>query len=473
MARVFERRHDEFGIDAEFLGRAFRKTLGVVNPGLARILDLRDQIGVLPDRDAVLAPIETERPARQAFARIPFALAVMQQPAGREARPQASDEIVGERALGRPYRGNIPFRRFEVIDGNESRLAAHGQAYVAGFQIGIDLFAEPVETGPGIVGEWPGDPRRLADALDAHLEVEFDVGKAGAAADRRRRAVMRRGRDRDMAFAGQHARGDIESDPARAGKIDFGPGVQIGEIGLDLARAFDRIDVGPQLNEIAGHETGGETEMPQDLDQQPCRVAARSGTRLQRPLGGLDARLHANDVPNLLLQLRVEIDQKTDRARRLARNPGEVGGKQRTGLRGRKIGRELGLEIVGIGERKTVGIGFDKKIERIDHGHLRREIDFDPELGGLFRKDEPREPVALRILLPVHEMIGGRDLERIAQDRRARVRRRSQANGLRAEIDRAIVFVVRDVMQCDEDRHRQATPAAFLSKTPLPMWIKP
>ena len=85
---------------------------------------------------------------------------------------------------------------------------------------------------------------------------------------------MRRGGDGNMPLAGQHARGDVETDPARAGKIDFGPGVQIGEIVLDLARAFDRIDVGTQLNEIAGDETGGEPEMPEHLDQQPRRVAA-------------------------------------------------------------------------------------------------------------------------------------------------------------------------------------------------------
>jgi hypothetical protein len=139
---------------------------------------VRDQIGVLPDRHAVLAPVESERPARQAFARIPFALPVMQQAARREARAQLADQIVGERALGRTDRGDIPFRRFQIVDGNEGRLAAHGQPHVVRFQIGIDLLAEPVETRPGFVGERPRDPRRFADALDAHLEAEFDIGES-------------------------------------------------------------------------------------------------------------------------------------------------------------------------------------------------------------------------------------------------------------------------------------------------------
>ena len=74
---------------------------------------------------------------------------------------------------------------------------------------------------------------------------------------------MRRGGDGDVPLAGQHARGDVEPDPARARQIDLGPGVQIGEIVLDLARAFDRIDVGTQLDEIAGDEARGEPEMAQ------------------------------------------------------------------------------------------------------------------------------------------------------------------------------------------------------------------
>ena len=373
--------------------------------GLARPFDLRDQIGVLPDRHAVLAPIEPERPARQAFAGIPFALPEMQQAARREPRPQFANEIVGKAALGRADRGDIPFRRFQIVDGNEGRLAAHGQAHVAGLQIGIDLFAELVEARPGVVGERFCDPRRLADPLDVHLEAELDLRESDRAADRRRRAIMRRGGDGNMPLAGQHARGDVESDPPRAGKIDLGPGVQIGKIVLDLARSFDRIDIGTQLNEVARDESRGEPEVPQDLNQQPRRVAARSRARGQRLLRRLDARLHADDVANLLLQLRVEIDQKIDRARRLAGDVRQIFREQRSGLDGRQIRREFGLEIVGIGERKTVRVGLDEEIERIDHGHLRREIDLDLQLGGLFREDKARQPVALRVLLPVHEMI--------------------------------------------------------------------
>ena len=42
-------------------------------------------------------------------------------------------------ALGRPERRDIPFRRLIVVDRDEGRLAAHGQAHVLRREIGIDL----------------------------------------------------------------------------------------------------------------------------------------------------------------------------------------------------------------------------------------------------------------------------------------------------------------------------------------------
>src|ERR1700730_15460535 len=116
---------------------------------------------------------------------------------------------------------------------------------------------------------------------------------------------MRRGGNGNMPLAGQHARSDVEPDPARARKIDLRPGMQVGEIAFDLARTFDRIDVGPQLDEIAGDETRGEPEVTENVDQEPGRVATRSGAAGQRLFRRLNARLHPDDVTDLFLQLRV------------------------------------------------------------------------------------------------------------------------------------------------------------------------
>jgi hypothetical protein len=56
------------------------------------------------------------------------------------------------------------------------------------------------------------------------------------------------------------------------------------------------------------------------------------------------------------------------------------------------------------------------------------EIHLDLELARFLRDDDPREIVRLRILLPVDEVLLGRDAHRVGEDRRARVRRRAQAD---------------------------------------------
>src|ERR1700747_3537012 len=100
-----------------------RKAFGISDISLARLLDRRDQVGILPDRRAILAPIEPKGPARQAFARIPFALAVMQEAAGRKTRAQPADQLVSKTALGRADRSDIPLRRFHIVDRHEGGLA--------------------------------------------------------------------------------------------------------------------------------------------------------------------------------------------------------------------------------------------------------------------------------------------------------------------------------------------------------------
>ena len=98
---------------------------------------------------------------------------------------------------------------------------------------------------------------------------------------------MRRGGDRNVHLRGQHARGDVEPDPPCTRKIDFGPGVQVGEVLFRALRAIDRIDVGLELDQVAGDETGGEAEMAEGLDKQPGGVAARAGSLAATELDGL------------------------------------------------------------------------------------------------------------------------------------------------------------------------------------------
>ena len=141
--------------------------------------------------------------------------------------------------------------------------------------------------------------------------------------------------------------------------------------------------------------------------------------------------------------------------------------------RRRPVGPQLQKPVPQVGrirEWKLLRIGFDKKIERIEHLEIGKEINDNGEFGGLFGKDETRQPIAVRILLPVHEVIARRDRERVARHARATMRRRPQTDHLRAEVDWATILVARGVMETDQDRHRtlprELFPGASLADAP-------
>src|SRR3981081_1855608 len=84
---------------------------------------------------------------------------------------------------------------------------------------------------------------------------------------------------------------------------------------------------------------------------------------------------------------------------------------------------------------------------------LASQADQYPESRGLPREDQARQVVALRVLLPVDEMLFGLDGERVGQHRCARMRRRTQPYDLRAERHGLVVSVGRSMMQRDLDAH--------------------
>ena len=72
----------------------------------------------------------------------------MQEAAGRECVAQTADEVVGAVALGGADGVGVPFGGFEIVDGDEGRLAAHGQAHVLLCKIAIHHIAQGVEPRP-------------------------------------------------------------------------------------------------------------------------------------------------------------------------------------------------------------------------------------------------------------------------------------------------------------------------------------
>ncbi len=441
------------GVELQAFGHAAQEAAGQFGVGAVVPRLVGDQRGVAPERLPVPAPEAVQRPARQLLAGIPLALAEVHEAPRRVFFAQPVEQFGGVGAFGRTERLGVPFGAVRIVDRNEGRFAAHGQADVAGGQVGVDAPAERFDAGPLRLGIRLGDARRLPHALDLHDVRELAFARLGEAGDRRGRRRFGRTGDRDVPLAGEQAGRRIEADPAGAGQVDLAPGMQVGEIPVGAGRTVERLHVRRELDQVARDEARGQAEMAQHLDQQPGRVAARAGGLDQRFARRLHAGFEADHVADGALHALVERDEEVDGRCGFARDAIHERLEQR---RGRQFFQER-LQFVAqarlVGEGEFPGAGFEEEIERIDHRHLGDEIDLDLELAGFFRKDQAREIVRLRVLLPVDEVSAGRDLQRIAEDRRAAMRRRAQADDLRREADGPVIAVVRDVVESGVDRH--------------------
>jgi hypothetical protein len=291
---------------------------------------------------------------------------------------------------------------------------------------------------------------------------EGDLAVLDGAFDRRCARRLRRAGEGDVAFTGEQARGWIESDPAGTRQIDFRPGVKVGEVVRWALGTVERFFVCHELDQVTGREARGEAEMAQDGDQQPPGIAARTLGECQRLLAALHAGFHPNDVADFLLQSCVEADEEIDGAR-VARSVdfGEPRLEQWTRRLDLAKRRDFLRKRGVVAEGKSLGLRLKEEIEWIDHRHVGDQIDRDVEPGCLLREHEPRQVVALRILLPVDEVVLGLDLERVGKDRCAAVRSGAQAHDLRSECYRPVVFVGRSMMQCDLDAHGGMLMTAF------------
>ena len=120
---------------------------------------------------------------------------------------------------------------------------------------------------------------------------------------------------------------------------------------------------------------------------------------------------------------------------------------------------QVGLEIVqqrlGIGERDRLGVLLDEEVERVDHLQVGDQPDRDRQLAGAGRKDQPGQEVAERVLLPVDEVVGRFDLQRVRLDRRAGVRRRPQPDDVRVHLHQTVEGVAGAMLQRHFDSHRR------------------
>ncbi len=227
---------------------------------------------------------------------------------------------------------------------------------------------------------------------------------------------MRRAGQRDVALAGQQPGSGIEPDPAGARQVDLGPGVEVREVLVGPRGPVERLDVRLQLDEVSRHEARRQPEAAQHLDQQPGRVAAGTAPGRERLLAGLHARLHPDHVVDVQVQPAVQLDEEVDRGHRAAIDTADPVEQQRAGF----IEFQVGLEFLGgarfVDERVLLCLGLEEEVEGIEHRHLGDQIHLQAELAGALGNHDAGEVVAEGILLPVQEVPGRLDMQRVTQD---------------------------------------------------------
>ncbi len=366
---------------------------------------------------------------------------------------QAAQQLGGVAALGRAQGVGVPLGGVAVADGHVGGFAALREAHVVLHEVGVHLVAQGEHGGPLLVGVRPRHARRFVHARDGHVVLEGHLALVHTAFHRRGAAGLGRAGQRDVALAREQARGGVEADPAGAGQEDLGPGVQVGEVALGAGGAVHGFHVGRQLDEVARDEARGQAHVAQQLNQQPAAVAAGAALELQCLLGRLHAGLHADGVGDVALQALIDVHQEVDGAALGAVDAVEIGREQRGERLGGQIRCQFAPLRLGILERELLGLRFEEEVEGVVHRHLDHQVDGDLELGGGLGKHQAGLVVGERVLLPVDEMRGGLDALRIREHPGAAVRRRSQADHLRAQAHQAVVPVVGDVAQGNVDGH--------------------
>src|SRR5262249_20347380 len=228
---------------------------------------IRNERLMAPDRLTVGAPETVERPAWELFARIPFALAEMDQALHPVALAQAMVEIGGEPALVRSQRRGVPFFAVGIIDRYKRRLASHRQSHVAGQEVSVDILAELIDGPPFFFGIRLCDPGCLPDTPNCHFVRELHLALVNRTGNRSGGSGLWRAREWQMAFSGKQAGRGGETDPAGARQIHFGPGGQNREIFFPPPRTVEGFDVRGELNEIAGDKSGSKAEVTQKLNE--------------------------------------------------------------------------------------------------------------------------------------------------------------------------------------------------------------
>jgi hypothetical protein len=181
--------------------------------------------------------------------------------------------------------------------------------------------------------------------------------------------------------------------------------------------------------------------------------------------GVLHAGLHADDIGDhaagqaalrsttkLTVRIRLAVDASQGRLRAAARPARACADRSR----GRRAVSS------GIGEGEVLGLALDEEVEGLIDRHVGDEIDLDLQLGHRLGKDEAGQIVAVGVLLPVHEMLAGVTFSEWLFTLVAECGAGLQPDDLGPERDRAVIFVMGEVVDSGLDRH-DCQPDRFLN----------
>ena len=295
--RVLEGGHHHPGLDAQPFGDAGEQLAGILGGGAGLAAFLGDQRRIVPDRRAVLAPVEREGPARQASRRDTTC-------PGRSAgsRPARSGRATGGSAC-RPaprffgptaavFHSSLSKSSIETKVGSPPMVSRTSPASSS-----ASTFLPKASSAAQLSSE-NGLVMRGCSAVAGHLhvEVEIDLGIGRQPDDRRGVAVMRRRRQRDMAFAGQEPRGRVEPDPAGAGQIDLAPGMQIGEVVIGARGAVERLHDRLSTGSDSPSRTARRSRGCAGSAPEASAVAAGARAVAEGLLGRLHPGLHPDHI---------------------------------------------------------------------------------------------------------------------------------------------------------------------------------
>src|ERR1022692_3219198 len=206
--------------------------------------------------------------------------------------------------------------------------------------------------------------------------------------------------------------------------------MEIRRVFLRTARTFRSSLVRRQLNQVPGDEACRDSQMSENLHQQPCRVAAGPRALFKGLFACLDARIQPCHIVNFVSHPPIQVNQEADRSTPLAGKLSKKSLEQRAGRFDRTIGVEILSQLRSVLERVVFDSWFQKEIERIDGGEFRDEAHLNHKLVGLVRKKKACQMIVVGVELPVENVPGGSDAKRVAEDRRSTMRGGTQPYNL-------------------------------------------